>query len=194
MKKITLLFILATFAIGCKTQSNIVTSKKLAKEKGIYSYNEEGSVVTTSKKTKRTTTTKKTSKSSSNAALNYKIVEDALDKVGVKYRLGGTTKTGMDCSGLVFSTYGNYDISLPRTAYDMSKFGEKIKIKKAQPGDLIFFTTNGRNKINHVGIITEVDNDEIQFVHASTSSGVIVSSTSDLYYGNTFAQINRVIN
>ena len=76
----------------------------------------------------------------------------------------------------------------------MSRHGKKISINKAQPGDLIFFTTNGRNVINHVGIITEVTNDEIKFIHSSTSQGVIISSTADSYYGNTFAQINRVLN
>lgn len=99
----------------------------------------------------------------------------------------------MDCSGLVFSTYGNYDISLPRTSIDMSRHGQKIKKNEAQPGDLIFFKTNGRSVINHVGIITEIVNDEIKFIHSSTKRGVIVSSTLDAYYSKTFAQINRVL-
>ena len=114
--------------------------------------------------------------------------------IGVKYRLGGTNKKGMDCSGLVFSTYENYDIRLPRTSTDMSRHGKIIKLKEALPGDLIFFKTNGRSVINHVGIITEINGETITFVHASTSKGVIVSSTDDEYYSKTFAQINRVIN
>ncbi|MFD2891944.1 C40 family peptidase [Flavobacterium chuncheonense] len=191
MKKSILIILLTLFVVSCKTQSNIVTSKKEAQKKGLYAYN-------SSKKTPSINddTTKKKSKKNkkSNATLNDKIVTDALDFVGVRYRLGGTTKTGMDCSGLVFSTFGNYNIVLPRTAIDMSKHGETISKKKATPGDLIFFKTNGRSKINHVGIITDIEDDVITFVHASTSSGVIVSSTLDEYYSKTFAQINRVIN
>ena len=190
LKKSILIILLALFVVSCKTQSNIVTSKKEAQKKGLYAYDNSKKATSIEENTKRKS--KKNKKS--NATLNDKIVTDALDFVGVRYRLGGTTKTGMDCSGLVFSTFGNYDIVLPRTAFDMSKHGETISKKKAAPGDLIFFKTNDRSKINHVGIITDIEDDVITFVHASTSSGVIVSSTLDEYYSKTFAQINRVIN
>ncbi|KIX21006.1 hypothetical protein SY27_09515 [Flavobacterium sp. 316] len=204
MKKI-LVFIVLISIVSCKTQSNIITSKKEAKEKGIYSYSEDGRTKTV--KSNRTKSSekreneeivdkddkgRKLEKKATNSLAN-KIINDALDNLGVKYRTGGTTKTGMDCSGLVFSTYGNYDISLPRTSIDMSRHGQKIKKNEAQPGDLIFFKTNGRSVINHVGIITEIVNDEIKFIHSSTKRGVIVSSTLDAYYSKTFAQINRVL-
>ena len=63
-----------------------------------------------------------------------------------------------------------------------------------QKGDLIFFTTNGRGYINHVGMVIDIVGDEIKFIHSSTSKGVIISSTKEHYYQKTFAQINRVIN
>lgn len=191
IKNILFALLVSTVFVACKSSSNIVTSKKEAIEKGIYDYDTKDGKVTSSKKSKRNNTSKsKTSYSN----LNDKIVTEALDYVGVSYRTGGTTKSGMDCSGLVFKTFGDFDISLPRTSIDMSRHGKKISKNEAIPGDLIFFKTNGRSVINHVGIITEIDNDEITFVHASTSKGVIVSSTADNYYGTTFAQINRVIN
>lgn len=75
----------------------------------------------------------------------------------------------------------------------MADLGEKINTTNAEKGDLIFFATAGGNRITHVGLITEVNNDEILFVHASTSSGVIISSLTETYYQNTFVQINRIL-
>lgn len=132
--------------------------------------------------------TKKTKK------LTADIVDFASENLGVKYRYGGTTKAGMDCSGLVFTTFNNFDISLPRTSAAMATQGEKISIKKAQVGDLIFFKTNGSRTINHVGIITEINDDTIKFIHSSTQKGVIISSTAEPYYDKNFVQINRIIN
>jgi len=126
--------------------------------------------------------------------LTAEIVDFASENLGVKYKFGGTTKAGMDCSGLVFTTFKNFDISLPRTSAAMANHGEKIPTKKAQVGDLIFFKTNGSRNINHVGIITEVKDDAIQFIHSSTQKGVIVSSLNEPYYSKSFAQINRVVN
>lgn len=202
MKKIIILLILTLTIISCKTQSNIITSKKEAVEKGVYSYskskntNHKESVLNESfdmEDENEYDDKNYTRVSKSENALANQIVDLALENLGVKYRIGGTTKTGMDCSGLVFSSYANYDVSLPRTSIDMSRHGEMISTSEAQPGDLIFFKTNGKTVINHVGIIVEVMPNEIKFVHSSTRKGVIVSSTSDAYYGKTFAQINRVL-
>jgi len=187
IKKALFAILISIAFVGCKSSSNIVTSKEEAIEKGIYDYD-------SNKKTASRKSKKSTSKNYNSSALNQKIVNEALDFVGVKYRTGGTSKSGMDCSGLVYKTFGDYDISLPRSSNDMANHGKVIKKRDAEPGDLIFFKTNGRSVINHVGIITEIDSDKITFVHASTSKGVIVSSTADDYYNKTFAQINRVIN
>ena len=63
----------------------------------------------------------------------------------------------------------------------------------ARKGDLIFIATGGSSKINHVGLITEVSENDIKFVHSSTSLGVIISSVTENYYDKRFVQINRVI-
>jgi cell wall-associated NlpC family hydrolase len=94
---------------------------------------------------------------------------------------------------LVFTSFQKNDISLPRTSFEMSKKGTIIKKNDCRKGDLIFFKTNGKSRINHVGIITEVDDDEIKFVHSSTQRGVIISSTKEDYYRKSFAQINRIV-
>lgn len=138
-------------------------------------------------------TSSATSGSKKTSLLNEQIIDDATDKIGSPYRYGGTTKLGYDCSGLVFTTFQKNDIQLPRSSFEMSKKGTVIKKNECRKGDLIFFKTNGKNKINHVGIITEVTDDEIKFVHSSTQRGVIISSTKEDYYRKSFAQINRIV-
>jgi lipoprotein Spr len=128
-----------------------------------------------------------------NRSLANTLIEKATDNVGVRYKAGGTTKSGFDCSGLVFTTFESENIKLPRSSYEQAKIGKVIPLNDAQKGDLIFFKTNKSKQINHVGLITEVNSDEIKFVHSSTSKGVIISSTKEAYYQNSFAQVNRVI-
>ena len=121
------------------------------------------------------------------------LIENASQNLGSRYRTGGTSKSGYDCSGLIYKTFGEFDIKLPRTSYQQSTVGTVVNTDKAQKGDLIFFKTNGRRQINHVGMVVEVNDDEIKFIHSSTSNGVIISSTKERYYGKNFSQINRVV-
>lgn len=129
----------------------------------------------------------------SNVDLIDQLIQTASDKIGTRYRSGGTTTAGFDCSGFMCSTFGNFDIKLPRSSIEQSSFGEKVETEKVQKGDLIFFKTNGRRHINHVGMVIDVVDDEIKFIHSSTHSGVIISSTKEPYYQRNFAQVNRVI-
>lgn len=136
--------------------------------------------------------TKKESKKESRSVVNH-LIETATDNIGVRYKAGGTTRNGFDCSGLVFTTFESENIKLPRSSFEQAKIGAVISLKNAQKGDLIFFKTNKSKQINHVGLITEVSSSEIKFVHSSTSKGVIISSTKESYYQNSFVQINRII-
>lgn len=121
------------------------------------------------------------------------LINTAEANLGAGYHTGGTNPdTGFDCSGLMFSTFKKFDITLPRSSNDMAKIGRKLDDSEIQKGDLIFFKTNGRSVINHVGMVTEVTGDEIKFIHSSTQKGVIISSTKEPYYGRTFAQANRI--
>ena len=120
------------------------------------------------------------------------LVSTASENIGSRYRAGGTTKAGFDCSGLMCTTFGAYDIDLPRTSFEMSQYGTKINNEDAQKGDLIFFKTNGRGQVNHVGMVVEVNDGDIKFIHAS-NSGVIISSIKERYYSKRVTQINRVL-
>lgn len=123
------------------------------------------------------------------------IVNNAEDNLGAPYKKAGITRAGYDCSGLVFSSFALHNISIPRTSIAQSQAGINLgrHIEKAQRGDLIFFKTNNSNQINHVGIVTVVKDDELQFIHTSTSKGVILSSTKEPYYQKTFVQVNHLI-
>lgn len=123
------------------------------------------------------------------------IIDSASENLGIRYKTAGTTKNGFDCSGLVFATFSKHDISVPRTSYNQAKEGISLgkNLNEAKKGDLIFFKTNGRSQINHVGIVTEVKDGEVLFIHTSTSKGVIISSTKEPYYQKTFTQLNRIL-
>jgi lipoprotein Spr len=150
------------------------------------------SIVFTSCKSISSTVNKKESKHESKNIVNH-LIETATDNIGVKYKAGGTTKSGYDCSGLVFTTFESENIKLPRSSFEQAKIGKIIKFDDAQKGDLIFFKTNKSKQINHVGLIVEVNANEIKFIHSSTSKGVIISSTKESYYQNSYTQINRII-
>jgi LysM repeat protein len=121
------------------------------------------------------------------------LIAIASEHLGTRYRSGGTKSGGFDCSGLMCYTFSQLDFKLPRTSNEQSRTGKKIKKNQAQKGDLIFFSTNGRGTVNHVGMITEVVDDEIFFIHSSVSKGVIVSSVKEAYYAKRFVRINRVL-
>ena len=128
-------------------------------------------------------------------AQNYlatQLINNAMQFVGVRYRAGGTSMSGMDCSGFITAAFKIFDLKLPRTSIDMSRVGEKIEPSEAKKGDLIFFRTHG-GVINHVGMVVDIVNDEIKFLHSSLSRGVMVSSTKENYYKRAFAQVNKVL-
>ena len=121
------------------------------------------------------------------------LIEKASENIGTRYQTGGTSKSGFDCSGLMCNTFGAFDIKLPRSSVEQSGFGTKVEAEEAKKGDLIFFKTNGRNQINHVGMVVEVCDGEIRFIHASVGNGVIISSTKENYYKKKVVQVNRVL-
>ena len=125
--------------------------------------------------------------------LALQLINVASDKLGTGYRSGGTTTAGFDCSGLMYSTFKKFDITLPRSSHEMAEIGTEINPENAKKGDLIFFINRGQRRINHVGMIVEVNGDEIKFIHSSTQGGVIISSLKESYYERTFKQINRII-
>ncbi len=121
------------------------------------------------------------------------LIAKASQHIGTRYRSGGTTPGGFDCSGLMLATFREIEMTLPRTSAEQSHHGISIDRSQAQKGDLIFFATGRKGRINHVGMVTEVNGDEIKFIHSSIQAGVIISSTKEDYYARRFVKVNRVL-
>ena len=112
---------------------------------------------------------------------------------GVAYRAGGTTKSGMDCSGLVTTVFKAFDKKLPRSSASMSKKGAEVSLSEVKKGDLLFFDISRlKGGINHVGLVVSVNNDDVQFIHSTSSKGVIVSSMKESYWKKEFVKAKRV--
>ncbi|WP_461532436.1 C40 family peptidase [Sinomicrobium sp.] len=134
---------------------------------------------------------KKTKKSEKSAA--NPIIETALSYIGTRYKYGGTTKRGMDCSGLIYVSFLEHNIPLQRVSYRMATQGKKIKLKEVQKGDLLFFKTGRKNRINHVGLVVDVKGKDIRFIHATTSRGVLISSLKEGYWDHAFSEARKIL-
>ncbi|MDO6595343.1 C40 family peptidase [Oceanihabitans sp. 2_MG-2023] len=181
MKKIALLLLLTTIlACGSSKKKRVVTKKTRTTK-------------TVSTKTSTKKTTPKTSATKSNANIES-ILEYAKTFEGVKYKYGGTTKKGMDCSGLIYTSFKKEEISLPRTTHGLSTTGDWIDLKKVQEGDLLFFATQKNSrKVNHVGIVTTARTGYVEFIHASTSRGVMISNLAERYWYLAYVQARRIL-
>ncbi len=113
---------------------------------------------------------------------------------GVRYKYGGTTSKGMDCSGLIYVSFKSEYIVLPRISRDMAKKGVHIKLNEVKEGDLLFFKTTKKGKgINHVGLVVTLKRGFIEFIHSTTSKGVITSSLLEPYWKSAFIEARRVL-
>ena len=122
-----------------------------------------------------------------------RVSEKAKAFVGTRYKYGGTTKKGMDCSGLIYTSFLSEGIAIPRTSRDMSKLGKRLNLKEVEVGDLLFFETNKKKKvINHVGLVVETPTQDIFFIHSTSSRGVIISSLAENYWRENFVMARRV--
>lgn len=124
-----------------------------------------------------------------------KVVGTARSYVGTPYKYGGTTRAGMDCSGLLLNAFRAINMELPRTSEAQSKVGREVKLKEVEPGDLVFFATGKKKrKITHVGLVTDKKSKEnVKFIHASTTLGVVETNIYSDYYIKRFRLARRVI-
>jgi lipoprotein Spr len=108
---------------------------------------------------------------------------------GTRYRYGGTTKDGIDCSAFVQTLFSaHYKLGIPRTAQEQYDATIRISREELKEGDLIFFNTRGG--VSHVGMYLQNN----KFVHSSTSEGVTITSLDDSYWSKRIVGYGRYAN
>lgn len=125
------------------------------------------------------------------------LVDFAMKYLGSRYRAGGKTPKGFDCSGFTSFVFNNFDITLSPASRLQGKEGKRVSLDELQVGDLMFFS--GRrvgNSVGHVGMVIDVDKETgtIKFIHSSSSQGVVITTFPDGgYYSRRYLHSTRVI-
>ena len=118
-------------------------------------------------------------------------LEQCKQYLGTPYKYGGISKTGMDCSGFIFtSAKQSLGIKLPRRAEDLYNATERLEKEQLQPGDFLFF--KAANTVNHAAVYLGDD----EFIHSASDgpkTGVIISKLSDSYWNTTFVGCGKFL-
>ncbi|AQG78386.1 C40 family peptidase [Spirosoma montaniterrae] len=123
------------------------------------------------------------------------VIDFARKHLAIRYRSGGTSTRGFDCSGFTRFCFSHFGISLPHSSAAQGNVGQPISKDDAQPGDLILFKGHsaGGSRIGHVGLITEVIGDRIKFIHSAWNGGVRYDYLHANYYQHRFVGVRRVV-
>ncbi len=117
------------------------------------------------------------------------VLKTAHDLLGKSYSYGGGGPNSFDCSGFTMYVFRQHGVNLPHNAADQFKAGMKLSRDQLAAGDLVFFSYYSSAGIQHVGIYIG----DGQFIHSSTSRGVIISSMNAQYYASNYKGAARVI-
>ena len=121
------------------------------------------------------------------------VIETARSFLGTPYKYGGSTRSGMDCSGLLYTCFKSIDLDIPRTSQQQAEMGNPVRTSEIKPGDLVFFTERkGGDRVSHVGLVTEVkSSNEIVFIHSTNNRGVMEDNLFSDYYHKIFIKAVR---
>jgi len=166
MIRLAAFFVCAYFTVGCSSNATRVASHTQYKTV-------EGHA---------------TSNMNQDELLYYLLRKEYAQWQGTPFRLGGDNRQGIDCSALVQQIYhDSFSVDLPRTTESQALQGQFVYKTQLQVGDLVFFKTGWNTR--HVGIYIGKD----EFIHASTSKGVITSSLNNVYWKPKYWQAKRIL-
>lgn len=117
------------------------------------------------------------------------LIRHASSFLGTPYRLGGSSLTGMDCSGLVVRIFKDvYGMTLPHNTLQLYRLGDEIPLRALNIGNLVFFRQEKGMNPSHVGVYLG----QGRFIHASISKGVVISKLKDPYYRQRYTGARRI--
>ena len=121
--------------------------------------------------------------------INADVIAEARRHIGTRYRWGGESTRGFDCSGFVRYVFRQTEgINLPRTSREQARFGQPVPKNELRPGDIISFATGGGSRVSHVGVYIG----ENKFIHSSSSRGVRIDALTG-YYAKRFVNARRPV-
>ncbi len=194
MRKLLFLSLFTFFLISCGSTKNTgkvpeaIIGKNNTNTKTAHKLNSHKNNKEAHSESEEDTKTKENPRS-----IKKEIIDYAKTFQGTRYKFGGTTDAGMDCSGLVYTAFQKENITLPRISRDMATKGILISFKDIEEGDLVFFKTSRKNTITHVGLVVEAKRGEVKFIHSTTHAGVIISSLDEDYWKKAFVEVRRII-
>jgi len=119
------------------------------------------------------------------------LIDSAKLFLGTKYKFGGTSRSGIDCSGLLYASFTKLGVKITRSSEDIARFGTVIlEIDSLKPGDLMFFI--GTYKTNKVITHSAIYIGDYQIIHAVTKRGVVISDIRDDYYKKHYIFSTRI--
>lgn len=118
-----------------------------------------------------------------------RLLTEARSWLGTPYLYGGTSSEGVDCSGFVLKVFQRaLNINLPRNSAKQQEYCLPVSGEQLAVGDLVFFSSSNTKDVAHVGIYIG----DRQFIHSSTSKGVVVSSLDQKYYTDNLHSFGRI--
>ena len=123
-----------------------------------------------------------------------RVIDEARTYIGTPYKWGGNDNKGIDCLGLLVRSFESIGLKIPRTTSQQIDLGKKVSLKKSKKGDLVFFAFGkSKRKVTHVGILSKLKNSaDINFIHASSSRGVVETQLIKDYYLKRIRKVKRV--
>lgn len=123
------------------------------------------------------------------------LVSYAREYIGTPYGYGQSNSKRFDCSEFTSFVFSHYGYTLARSSREQYLEGDSVERGQWQVGDLVFFAgrNGGQSRVGHVGIVVESNGEQFDFIHASTSRGVIVSHSTERYYASRYIGARRVL-